>query len=248
MPDSKFDLGDYVEVKDRIKLFYELYAGGRLVTAEVRWPAPDDDAPRIAVKALAYRTPDDPQPAVGWSWMALPGTTPYTKGSELENTETSAWGRAIAALGILLDRSIATGNEIRSKAGGERTVQPQTPSHEATGDGGLIGTVSVGDAPADYEFREEPDGMALSFKLMDGRKGFRVVARGDLAEALALVKSSVVGKRVTCWGVMGTASVTKNGMTINYNVLELERIETPDLVLPAIDELASLPMFADSAA
>src|SRR5262245_10982025 len=101
-------LADYVEVKDRIALFYQQHPDGRLVTAEVRFPEPMDDMPRVAVKALAYRTADDPHPGVGWSWMVLPGMTPYTKGSELENTETSAWGRAIGALGIGIDKSIAS--------------------------------------------------------------------------------------------------------------------------------------------
>ena len=90
-------LGGYVEVKDRIRLFYEKYPEGRLVTADVRWPAPDDDMPRVAVKAYAYRDPADVHPSVGWSWMVLPGSSSFTKGSELENTETSAWGRAIGS-------------------------------------------------------------------------------------------------------------------------------------------------------
>jgi hypothetical protein len=117
MPDKpKVDLGDYTEVKDRIALFYERYAQGRLVTEEVRATREPDDVPRIWVKAAAYRSPDDPHPAVGWSWMVLPGSTNFTRGSELENTETSAWGRAIGSLGILIERSIATSNEIESKA------------------------------------------------------------------------------------------------------------------------------------
>jgi hypothetical protein len=117
MPDRKeFDLGDYIEVKDRIARFYELYAGGRLVTEEVRASTEPDGKPRIWVKAAAYRTADDPRPGIGWSWLELPGTTPYTKGSELENAETSAWGRAIGSLGILIDKSIASAQEIKNKA------------------------------------------------------------------------------------------------------------------------------------
>jgi len=33
---NRFDRGDYVEVKDRIAKFYELFGQGRLVTGEVR--------------------------------------------------------------------------------------------------------------------------------------------------------------------------------------------------------------------
>ena len=115
-PEKKFDLGDYVEVRDRVKLFYELYAQGRLVTTEVRASTEPDGKPRIWVQAKAYRTIDDPLPGIGWSWMELPGASSYTLHSELENTETSAWGRAIGSLGILIERSIASSNEIASKA------------------------------------------------------------------------------------------------------------------------------------
>lgn len=117
MPDKKsFDLGDYVEVKDRIARFYELFGQGRLVTKEVRATVEPDGVPRIWVQAAAYRSPEDPLPGIGWSWIELPGNTPYTKGSELENAETSAWGRAIGSLGILIDLSIASRNEIDNKA------------------------------------------------------------------------------------------------------------------------------------
>jgi hypothetical protein len=127
MPDHKeFTLGDYVEVKDRIALFYEMFGQGRLVTEEVRATTEPDGKPRIWVKAAAYRTVDDAHPGIGWSWMELPGTTPYTKGSELENTETSAWGRAIASLGILILKGIATGNEVASKAAPKPPRAPQT--------------------------------------------------------------------------------------------------------------------------
>ena len=98
MPDKKeFALGDYIEVKDRIARFYELFAGGRLVTTEVRATSEPDGKPRVWVQAAAYRTADDPHPGIGWSWLELPGATPYTRGSELENAETSAWGRAIGS-------------------------------------------------------------------------------------------------------------------------------------------------------
>ena len=101
-------LKDYVDVKERIRLFYAAHPDGRLVTGDVIGSNEPDGVPRIMVKAYAYRSPDDTLPGVGHSWLALPGTTPYTRGSEVENAETSAWGRAIAALGIGIDKSIAS--------------------------------------------------------------------------------------------------------------------------------------------
>lgn len=115
----------------------------------------------------------------------------------------------------------------------QRAPTPRPTTHEATTDGGLIGVAQLGDAPADYQLREEPDGWALSFKLMDGRKGFRVVARDDLALALAVVREAVIGQRVTCFGRMGTDSFVKDGRSITYNVFDLERIQSAEFTLPA---------------
>jgi hypothetical protein len=114
--------GKYTEVKVRIQAFYAAHPDGRLVTTKIKVFEPDlfaDGQARVMVKAKAYRTPDDPLPGTGTSWMIIPGTTPYTKNSEVENCETSAWGRAIASIGIAIDQNIATSQEIRMKAGGE---------------------------------------------------------------------------------------------------------------------------------
>jgi hypothetical protein len=97
---SPIDLSNYVDVKERIRQFYERFPDGRLVTIGVKVSDEPDGTPRVWVEAAAYRTPDDALPGRGWSWMVLPGNTNYTRGSEIENTETSAWGRAIGALGI----------------------------------------------------------------------------------------------------------------------------------------------------
>ena len=65
MPAYEDRLKDYVDVKERIRLFYEKYPDGRLTTGEVSASTEPDGVPRIWVQALAYRTPDDPHPAVG---------------------------------------------------------------------------------------------------------------------------------------------------------------------------------------
>lgn len=125
-PDS-----DYVEVKERIQAFYAAYPTGALQTLHFGPIDMGDNIPRIAVQAAAFRSPDDSHPGLGTSWMVVPGRTPYTNGSELENCETSAWGRAIAAIGILVDRSISSAGEIRSK-GGHSIEQPSVvPSTNA---------------------------------------------------------------------------------------------------------------------
>src|SRR5690606_40824121 len=70
--------------------------------------------PIFVVVAAAYRTPDDQRPGIGMAYEPYPGRTPYTRGSELQNAETSAWGRAIvAALAADTRRGIASAEEVR---------------------------------------------------------------------------------------------------------------------------------------
>jgi hypothetical protein len=84
----------------------------------------------ILMKGLAYRSPDDLFPGTGFSYMVMPGGTPFTRGSEVENCETSAWGRAIAALGIEVRRGIASADEVRNKEQDGEAVVNITPSNE----------------------------------------------------------------------------------------------------------------------
>jgi len=250
-PRSKggFNLGDYVEVKDRIKLFLAQYPDGRLVTDRVElWQ--DDGTPRVVVKALAYRDKDDPLPGVGWSWMSLPGTTTYTRGSELENTETSAWGRAIGSLGIGIDKSIASKNEIDAKAGpaaGERV-------ENGTNDGSLIGTVVAGKPPCDLQLRQTPEGPIAGFKLAQGRSGLQVLAHGNLAGVLQPFLEKLVDQRVAVWGHIEMIPWDKDGKAMPpYRRLILSRIKTDEWTLPGDvpqaaepdDEAETVPLFPD---
>ena len=109
-----FDLGDYVEVKTRIQEFKEKYPDGRL-QSEVISTGFDGF---VAVKGYAYRDESDERPGTGLAWEPVPGLTSYTKNSELQNAETSAWGRAIVAA-LIADASsgVASADELRSRAG-----------------------------------------------------------------------------------------------------------------------------------
>jgi len=108
---SGYNLDGYVTVPERIALFYKRHPEGSLQTDPPEW-AEIEGKRFLIVRAYAYRTPDDQRPGIGTAWEIVPGTTPYTRGSELMNGETSAWGRAIGALGIGIEKSIATQDEI----------------------------------------------------------------------------------------------------------------------------------------
>ena len=111
---------DYVEVADRIRAWYEAYPNARIETEIV-----SINDKFVVVKAQAFRgeSPDEKPAGIGHSSMNIPGSTPYTRGSELENTETSAAGRALVMAG-LPSKKIASGDEIRAKSGGAPKADP----------------------------------------------------------------------------------------------------------------------------
>ena len=112
-----FDLSNYVEVADRLREWYEKNPSARIVTTIV-----DQSEKRVTVKAEVFRKADDVLPAgVGHSALSIPGTTPYTRGAELENAETSAIGRALVAAG-LPSKKIASADEVRAKRSDDSAI------------------------------------------------------------------------------------------------------------------------------
>lgn len=103
-----FDLSNYVDVKTRIKLFFERYENGSL-QFEFKGTLGDN----IWGVAYAYRHPEDPRPSTGTASELAKGKTAFTAGSELMNLETSAIGRAIGNLGIGIDAGMATKDEVQ---------------------------------------------------------------------------------------------------------------------------------------
>ena len=109
---SGFNLGDYIDVKERITLFLKTYPEGS-IQFEFKGVMPSNPDMIWGI-AYAYRTPEDTRPGIGHACELAVGKTTFTRGSELMNLETSAWGRAIAALGIGLGKSIATKHEVET--------------------------------------------------------------------------------------------------------------------------------------
>lgn len=110
-----FDLSDYNTVAERLGDFRAAFPEGSLQADIVAVPAPFAEK-FLAVRACAYRTPDDPRPGVGLAWEPMPGRTSFTKDSELQNAETAAWGRAIiAALAADTRKGVASRDEIQAR-------------------------------------------------------------------------------------------------------------------------------------
>lgn len=232
-------LAGYVEVKDRIAIFYEKHPDGRLVTEHVKeFMDPVSQDWYIAVEAAAYRTVDDPLPGRGWSWMRVPGSTSFTKGSELENTETSAWGRAIGSLGIGIAGGIASAQEVRNKEG--ETAEPPREVGQETLE--LLGriekrgvVVAGGSAAYKGDWRETPDGHVIGFRLqLPDRDIPQVLVNGPVGDALFAAAPALLGETVTVKGHLYAVKVPSRKAYHRLIVGErpADFIETADFRIP----------------
>lgn len=102
---------DYKEVSERIR---DLYAKHPNAVLRGSWTIEAfGSLAYIVYTAECVREPGE-EPCVGTAMEQIPGKTPYTKGSEIQNAETSAWGRAIVAAGASESKRIASADDIRT--------------------------------------------------------------------------------------------------------------------------------------
>jgi hypothetical protein len=129
---DKKGLDDYVDVAARITEFRAKYPDGYLAPLNPAQPYLIEvigDRVFVVVVAAAYRGTEDRAPGVGMAWEPFPGQTPYTRNSELMNAETSAWGRAIIALGAAdSKRGIASREEVRNRQEDQESFDDARPA------------------------------------------------------------------------------------------------------------------------
>jgi hypothetical protein len=111
MPKLITSLADYAPVADRIALFYQKHSLGQILTDLV-----SRQDGEITFRARVYRTPDDRRPcATGWA-SEFVGDGEVNEVACLENTETSAVGRALANLGFTASRLRPSNEEMMKVA------------------------------------------------------------------------------------------------------------------------------------
>ena len=160
---DKSALKDYVDVAERIRAWYEAYPNARIETRII-----EHNEKRVVVEARAYRGlkfdgaadelgfMDDRPAGIGHSAMQIPGATPYTRGSEIENCETSAVGRALVMAGLPSKR-IASDDEIRSKEAPAKAAPAQAREKPKTDDEAILSAATAafdGPTPAAVEWAD----------------------------------------------------------------------------------------------
>ena len=138
------DLGDYVEVKDRLR------------QALTKWPDLTivEQPPKVMTvydieflvcTVHVHPTPEDDRPVVASAWEPR-GRTPYTRDSELMNGMTSAVGRALGYMGFGIGKSIASRNEVMARQDDENRP-PESPTIDANALGGTKGAAGLASEP-----------------------------------------------------------------------------------------------------
>jgi hypothetical protein len=135
----------YVEVNERIKFFRqeEQYKGWS-ITTEVKEMTDTD-----VIMCTTIRDATGLPIATGHA-HEVKGSSNINKTSHIENCETSAVGRALAMLGIGIDTSIASANEVETAIAQSEQPRDTKPSSPAKKSGNEKEEVSIMDKAVDY--------------------------------------------------------------------------------------------------
>lgn len=116
---ARFNVEDYAKVPERLKVFHERYVNGTVVTESL---FVDESFIRFKATVTTDRSEATSKVATGHSEMHRD----HSKEKALEKAETVAVGRALANLGILADKSIASKEEMEAfeeSKGTEKVVE-----------------------------------------------------------------------------------------------------------------------------
>ena len=120
---STVRLEDYAPVADRIELFYSQHPYGRITTRLV-----SRENRETIVKAFVYRNSDDTLPSATGYAAEREGDGEVNTVACLENTETSAVGRALANLGLTASKRRPSREEMIKAERRRTTATPKALS------------------------------------------------------------------------------------------------------------------------
>jgi hypothetical protein len=112
-----FDVGEYAPVADRITLFYARFPMGRIITRLISRTEYE-----ITVQAFVFRSVEEQRPSATGLASERIGDGDVNTVACLENTETSAIGRALANIGLTASTQRPSREEM-VKANRERALR-----------------------------------------------------------------------------------------------------------------------------
>lgn len=185
---------DYIEVPERIIEFYKQYPDGRITGTESPFSITIGDQEFIVFHAQAYRTPTDSHPGDGWAWEPVPGTTPFTKNSELMNAQTAAIGRAIVGVGLLASRKIASAEEVRNRQAEDKPAKAKPKASNGKIPAKMVAELE----PAVRSWLKDHDDKRDDFKLQVVKLGVDSPDM-ELKEVLAQLPNKKAAEDLTAW-------------------------------------------------
>jgi len=129
------DLTNYVDVPTRFAMALERWPELRIIENRPEVITVGDKT-FIAVTVQAWRTPEDPISCQATAWEPIPGSTPFTRNSEMMNASTSALGRVLGFM-MSFGPKMASAEEVRNRqetsAPATLVKQPQNAPRQALG-------------------------------------------------------------------------------------------------------------------
>ena len=190
-----FDSGAYAPVADRIALFYERHPSGRIVTDLI------ERAEVVVFKARVYRDQGDRMPAAtGWASERV-GDGEINAVACVENTETSAIGRALANLGITAGRQRPSREEMEKAARARRQLRPVAASPAPDPDDATLALATpddlaeLADLLGDAERRGFMEGRGAEIRTLLER----VSPGAAVPEPIALVTVRALQRELRAW-------------------------------------------------
>jgi hypothetical protein len=109
-----FNLDNYVDVPTRLRMALEKFPDLRVQESQPTFREVNEKL-YIEIRCTVWRDKDDQLPSIAYCWEPFPGTTPYTRNSEMMNCSTSALGRALGAMGFGIDHKMASKQEVLAR-------------------------------------------------------------------------------------------------------------------------------------
>jgi hypothetical protein len=160
-----FDVGEYAPVADRITLFYARFPTGRIITRLI-----SRNEFEITVQAFVFRSVEEDRPSATGLASERIGDGDVNTVACLENTETSAIGRALANLGLTASSQRPSREEML-KTNRERALRVSEASPQSL--------TSIGRAPDSIALQRNAD------RVMDALDLLAVARRAGLTPCRA---------------------------------------------------------------